>query len=159
VTLGALVGFLVSPTSIGSGSLLLPLLYLLLPRLGLRRLIGSDVVVAALLLPTAAVGRILLGSVDVRLTADLLVGALPGVVVGGKLLARFPDLVLRPALACALLWAGGNLQEFAKYSQHSCPTMPDRAALRMKTAARRRLSERSSTPSVAACLPTGYPAM
>jgi uncharacterized membrane protein YfcA len=54
-------------------------------------------------LPTAAVGHILLGSVDARLTADLLVGALPGVVVGSKLLARFPDLVLRPALACALL--------------------------------------------------------
>jgi uncharacterized protein len=88
---------------------MLPLLYLLLPRLGLRRLIGSDMVVAAVLLPAAAVGHVLLGSVDVRLTPDLLVGSLPGVVVGSKLLARLPDLVLRPALACVLLWAGGNL--------------------------------------------------
>jgi hypothetical protein len=82
----------------------LPLLYLLLPRLGLRRLVGLDVVVVALLLPTAPVGHILLGSVEVRLTTDLLVGALPGVVGGQQAARPFPGpraaagARLRPAL-------------------------------------------------------------
>jgi len=109
ITLGAVVGFLVSLTSIGSGSLTVPLLFFLLPRLDLRYLVGSDVAFAAILIPVAAAGHLQMGHVDLGLAASLLCGSLPGVVVGSKLCARVPDVWFRPALAGALLFAGTRL--------------------------------------------------
>jgi uncharacterized protein len=109
VALGAVVGVLVSLTSIGSGSITVPALYLLLPRLGLRRLVGSDVAFAALLIPVAALGHLQMGSVNVALAANLVLGSLPGVFIGSKLCARLPDSWLRPALAGVLFFAGSRL--------------------------------------------------
>lgn len=109
VALGALVGFLVSLTSIGSGSITLPLLYLLLPRLGLRRLVGSDVAFAALVVPVAALGHLSMGSVNLAMSANLLIGSLPGVYLGSKLCKYLPDTWLRPAIAGVLLFAGSRL--------------------------------------------------
>ncbi len=109
IALGAVVGFLVSLTSIGSGSILVPALYLLLPQLGLRRLVGSDVAFAALLIPLAAIGHFQMGHVDLKLSANLLLGSLPGVYLGSKLCARLPETLLRPALAGVLLFAGSRL--------------------------------------------------
>jgi uncharacterized membrane protein YfcA len=108
VALGAVVGVLVSLTSIGSGSITVPVLYLLLPRLGLRRLVGSDVAFAALLIPVAALGHVQMGSVNVALAANLVLGSLPGVYIGSKLCARLPDSWLRPALAGVLFFAGSR---------------------------------------------------
>ena len=107
--LGAVVGVLVSLTSIGSGSITVPALYLLLPPLGLRRLVGSDVAFAALLIPVAALGHLQMGSVNVALAANLVLGSLPGVFIGSKLCARLPDSWLRPALAGVLFFAGSRL--------------------------------------------------
>jgi uncharacterized membrane protein YfcA len=107
--LGAVVGVLVSLTSIGSGSITVPALYLLLPGLGLRRLVGSDVAFAALLIPVAALGHLQMGSVNVALAANLVLGSLPGVFIGSKLCARLPDSWLRPALAGVLFFAGSRL--------------------------------------------------
>ena len=109
VVLGALVGGLVSLTSIGSGSITVPLLYVLLPRLALRRLVGSDVAFAAVLIPVAALGHLAMGTVNLALSANLLVGSLPGVYLGSKLCARLPEVWLRPALAGVLLFAGSRL--------------------------------------------------
>lgn len=109
ITLGAVVGFMVSLTSIGSGSLTVPMLYFLVPRLGIRRLVGSDVAFAAILIPVAAAGHLQMGHVNLGLAASLLAGSLPGVVVGSRLCARVPDIWFRPALAGALLFAGSRL--------------------------------------------------
>jgi len=109
IALGALVGVLVSLTSIGAGSITVPVLYLLLPRLGLRRVVGSDVAFAALLIPTVALGHLGMGDVNLGLSLNLLVGSLPGVFIGSKLCARLPDTWLRPAMAGALLFAGTRL--------------------------------------------------
>jgi uncharacterized membrane protein YfcA len=109
IVVGALVGFLVSLTSIGSGSITVPALYILLPRLGLRRLVGSDVAFAALVIPVATVGHLQMGDVNLLLSLNLLLGSLPGVFIGSKLCARLPDIWLRPALAGALLFAGSRL--------------------------------------------------
>jgi uncharacterized protein len=109
VALGALVGLLVSLTSIGSGSLTVPLLYFLVPRLALRRLVGADVAFAALLVPVAAAGHWQLGHVDVGLAANLALGSLPGVVLGSRLCLRVPDVWFRPALAGVLIFAGSRL--------------------------------------------------
>jgi len=109
IGLGALVGFLVSLTSIGSGSITVPALYLLMPHLDLRRLIGSDVAFAALLLPAAALGQLQMGNVDLALSANLLLGSLPGVYAGSKLCGLLPDAWLRPAIAGVLIFAGSRL--------------------------------------------------
>jgi uncharacterized membrane protein YfcA len=100
------VGFLVSLTSIGSGALTVPLLYLLLPRFGLSRLVGSNVAFAAVLIPIAAVGHAGLGQVDFAVSANLLVGSLPGVFIGSKLCKQLPNTWLRPAVAATMVWAG-----------------------------------------------------
>jgi uncharacterized membrane protein YfcA len=109
VALGAFVGFFVSLTSIGSGSITLPALYLLMPQLGLRRLVGSDVAFAALLVPVAALGHLQMGSVNLGLSANLLLGSLPGVFIGSKLCKYLPDTWLRPAIAGVLLFAASRL--------------------------------------------------
>jgi len=109
IALGALVGFLVSLTSIGSGSLTVPALYLLMPQLQLRRLIGSDVAFAALVIPAAALGHLQMGNVNLALSANLLLGSLPGVYAGSKLCGLLPDAWLRPAIAGVLVFAGSRL--------------------------------------------------
>jgi uncharacterized membrane protein YfcA len=106
ITLGAVVGVCVSLTSIGSGALTVPVLYLLLPGLGLRHLVGSNIAFAAILVPVSAVGHLGLGDADIPVSANLLLGSLPGVFIGSKLCAKLPDLWLRPAMAGILAWAG-----------------------------------------------------
>lgn len=109
VALGAFVGFVVALTSIGAGSLTVPALYLMIPWMGLRRLVGVDVTFAAVLVPTAAIGHLGLGDVNLPISANLLVGSLPGVYVGSKLCASLPEVWLRPAIAGVMVWAGISL--------------------------------------------------
>ncbi len=106
---GAVVGFLVSVTSIGSGSITLPLLMLLLPRIALRELIGSEIVFAAIILPISAAGHAAFSDVDWRLTLSLTVGAVPGAYLGASLTARLSDSVLRPIVIAVLAYAGFSL--------------------------------------------------
>jgi hypothetical protein len=77
--------------------------------LGLRRIVGSDIAFATLLLLVAAVGNFLLGNVDFQLAGNLLIGSLPGVVLGSYLCRFLPENVLRPALAGILIFAGLRL--------------------------------------------------
>ncbi|GAC1303790.1 MAG: sulfite exporter TauE/SafE family protein [Vulcanimicrobiaceae bacterium] len=109
VAIGALVGALVSLTSIGSGSITLPLLVLALPALTLRRLIGSEIAFAAFLVPVAALGHASFGNVDGRLAVSLLAGSLPGVWLGSRLSATVGDIWLRPIVVGALAIAGLRL--------------------------------------------------
>jgi uncharacterized protein len=109
IALGALVGVVVSLTSIGSGSLTLPLLGLLVPTLGLRLRVGSDVAFAALLIPIAAAGHLALGDVNVGMSLNLLLGSIPGVFVGSKLCKYLPDGWMRPTIAGVLLLAATRL--------------------------------------------------
>jgi uncharacterized membrane protein YfcA len=106
---GLLVGFLVCVTSIGSGSVTLPLLMLALPGVALRRLIGSEIAFAAFLIPLAALGHASMGNVDWRASASLLAGALPGVYAGSRLCAVLSDAALRPIVIVVLAIAGYKL--------------------------------------------------
>ena len=107
--IGAVVGLIVTITSIGSGSITLPLLTLALPGVGLAELIGSDIAYAAFLIPTAAAGRWTMGDVNLPLVANLLLGSLPGVYIGSKLCARMHTRWLRPAVALTLVFVGARL--------------------------------------------------
>lgn len=107
--IGFVVGVVVSLTSIGSGSLTLPLLFAVIPALGLRRLIGSDIAFAAILVPVSAIGHWKLGTVNFPLALSLLLGSVPGVLIGSKLCGRIPSGLLRPVLAGALVFVGTRL--------------------------------------------------
>lgn len=109
IAIGALVGFLVSLTSIGSGSITLPLLALTLPAMTLRRLIGSEIAFAAFLIPISAAGHASFGNVDPVLALSLLVGSLPGAWLGSKLCATIDGMWLRPIVVGILAFAGARL--------------------------------------------------
>ncbi len=109
IAIGAVVGMLVTVTSIGSGSVTLPLLSLALPLVGLPELIGSDIAFSAFLIPTAAAGRWAMGDVNFPLVVNLLIGSLPGVYVGSKLCGKLSQRYLRPAVALTLVFVGTRL--------------------------------------------------
>lgn len=109
IAIGAVVGLIVTVTSIGSGSVTLPLLALALPFVGLPQLIGSDIAFAAFLIPVAAAGRWSMGDVNLPLVLKLLVGSLPGVYIGSKLCGRLNQIWLRPAVALTLVFVGTRL--------------------------------------------------
>jgi uncharacterized membrane protein YfcA len=105
VILGATVGFVLGLTSAGSGTLIAIGLIIGF-RLAPRRVVGTDVFHAALLLWVAAIAHLFSGNVDLLLTATILIGSLPGVWLGTHLATRLPERGLRPALGVVLLSAG-----------------------------------------------------
>ena len=109
VAVGAVVGFLVALTSIGSGSITLPLLLLALPAIRLRALIGSEIVFAALMVPVAAAGHVAFANVDWMMALSLTVGALPGAYLGAHLTSRLSERALRPVVIGILAFAGFKL--------------------------------------------------
>ncbi len=109
VAIGAFVGILVSLTSVGSGSMTLPLLAFALPTYGLRRLIGAEIAFAAFLVPLAAAGHAAFGNVDWRIAAGLIVGSLPGVWLGTRLSRFVGDGWLRPVVIGLLALSGWRL--------------------------------------------------
>ncbi|MGA8475995.1 MAG: sulfite exporter TauE/SafE family protein [Candidatus Cybelea sp.] len=109
IAIGALVGLIVTATSIGSGSVTLPLLALTLPFVGISQLVGSDIAFAAFLIPAAAAGRWSMGDVNLPLVLKLLIGSLPGVYIGSKLCGRMSQTWLRPVVAVTLVFVGTRL--------------------------------------------------
>lgn len=103
VLLGATLGVLVSVTSVGAGALGTTALLILYPKLPVARIAGSDIAHAVPLTLIAGIGHWLMGSVDFGLMGALLLGSIPGVIVGSLLSARSSDAVLRPILAVTLL--------------------------------------------------------
>ncbi len=107
--LGAVIGFLVSLTSVGSGSLIVACLVVIYPITPLRRIVGSDIVHALFLLAVSALGHLGMGGINVPLLGGLLVGSIPGVWLGSRVSAVFPERILRPVLATTLLLLGYKL--------------------------------------------------
>ncbi|MGB8966608.1 MAG: sulfite exporter TauE/SafE family protein [Candidatus Cybelea sp.] len=101
--IGFFVGLTVSITSIGAGSLTLPLLLLVVPTIALRRLVGTDVAFAIVVLVPSLIGHWRIGDVNPRYAGMLLLGSVPGVFVGSLLLTRLPERWFRGALACVLV--------------------------------------------------------
>jgi len=109
VVLGAVLGVLVSLTSVGAGALGMTVLLLLYPTVPTNRLVGSDIAHAVPLTLIAGLGHWALGSVDFALLLSLLAGSVPGIIVGSLLSSRASERVLRPVLAGTLLLVGGKL--------------------------------------------------
>jgi len=106
VLLGAVLGMLVSLTSVGAGALGMTALLILYPGLPIGRLVGSDIAHAVPLTFIAGVGHWLLGSVDVALLLSLLAGSIPGVIVGSLISSRINERALALILAAVLLIVG-----------------------------------------------------
>jgi len=107
VVAGAILGVLVSLTSIGAGALgAVMLLYLYPFRMKAARLVGTDIVHAIPLTVVAGTGHLLMGNVDFKLLGVLLVGSIPGILVGSLISTRAPEGVLRGVIATVLVAAG-----------------------------------------------------
>ncbi len=109
VMLGAVLGVLVSLSSVGAGALGMTVLLILYPTLPTNRLVGSDIAHAVPLTLIAGAGHWMMGSVDFGLLGSLLIGSVPGIIVGSLVATRVPDRVLRPILAGTLAVVGGKL--------------------------------------------------
>ncbi|SAK93534.1 membrane protein [Caballeronia fortuita] len=106
---GAILGMLVSITSVGAGAIGVTVLLLLYPRLATVRIVGSDVAHAVPLTLIAGAGHWMLGSVDWALLASLLVGSIPGIAIGSMLSSKAPEKLLRYLLAATLVLVGAKL--------------------------------------------------
>jgi uncharacterized membrane protein YfcA len=109
MTTGAILGVLVTISSVGAGALGVTALLLLYPRLPMAMIVGSDIAHAVPLTLVAGAGHWFLGSVDWPLLTSLLSGSVPGIILGSYLSAHVPDAVLRPILAATLTVVGSRL--------------------------------------------------
>lgn len=109
VLLGALIGTLVTFTSVGAGAIGVTVLLVLFPLLPLPRVVAADIAYAVPLTLVAGLGHATLGSVDWPLLAQLLAGSLPGIWLGSRLVTRAPERLIRSALSVLLAWAGAKL--------------------------------------------------
>jgi uncharacterized membrane protein YfcA len=101
-SMGFVLGLLVGMTSVGSGALI-GLVLILVFRLTPHRVVGTDVFHAAILLWAAGIAHWITGTVDFVLMANILIGSLPGVLIGTHLITKVPAAGLRPALGCVLV--------------------------------------------------------
>ena len=107
VLAGAILGVLVALTSIGAGALGATMLLYLYPlRLKPATLVGTDIAHAIPLALVAGAGHLAIGNVDFTLLRNLLLGSIPGIILGSLLSSRAPDHLVRYALATVLLLVG-----------------------------------------------------
>jgi uncharacterized membrane protein YfcA len=110
VLVGLSGGFIVGLTSVGSGTWFGLAMLLLFP-LTAAKVVGTDIFHAAALLWVAGIGHLVGGNVDLAATGWLLIGSIPGVLLGSQLTVKLPDRTLRVALALVLALAGVKLLE------------------------------------------------
>jgi uncharacterized protein len=106
VVIGIIGGVIVGMTSVGAGSLMIVLLLFLYPRIGAKQLVGTDLTQAVPLTAAAAIGALIFGSVKFSVTASLILGSVPAVLVGSYLSSTVPDRYIRPAIAFAIFASG-----------------------------------------------------
>jgi uncharacterized membrane protein YfcA len=100
--IGLFGGIVVGMTSVGSGSLMIVALMLLYPTLSSKELVGTDLVQAVPLVLAAAIGHLLWGEFAMGLTGSLLLGSVPGVIIGAHISSKAPDAIIRPILVLVL---------------------------------------------------------
>lgn len=110
VLAGAILGVMVTMTSVGAGALGATMLLALYPlRMKAAKLVGTDIIHAVPLTMVAGLGHLWLGNVDFSLLGSLLIGSIPAIVVGSLIATKVPDKIVRPILALVLLATGIKL--------------------------------------------------
>ncbi|MDH6268774.1 putative membrane protein YfcA [Rhizobium sp. SG_E_25_P2] len=107
--LGIVLGTLVTLTSVGAGALGVTVLLMLYPRLQIRDIVGSDIVHAVPLTLVGGIGYWMIGEIDWMMLISLLIGSIPGIIIGSHIAPRMPDRLIRPFLAATLALVGLKL--------------------------------------------------
>ncbi len=105
IVIGATTGFVIGITSAGSGTVI-AILLIAVYRLAPKKVVGTDVFHAAILLWAAGIAHWVGGNVDFVLAGNILLGSIPGVVIGASLSDRAPQGFLRTALGLVLVGSG-----------------------------------------------------
>jgi uncharacterized protein len=106
VAIGVVGGLVVGMTSVGSGSLMIVLLLFAYPLIGASQLVGTDLTQAVPLTAAAALGALIFGHVQFGLTAAVVLGSVPAVLVGSLLSSRAPDKYIRPVITFVIFASG-----------------------------------------------------
>jgi uncharacterized membrane protein YfcA len=106
VAIGLVGGLIVGMTSVGSGSLMIVLLLFAYPTIGANQLVGTDLTQAVPLTLAAALGALAFGHVEVGVTASLIIGSVPAVLVGSLLSSTVPDRFVRPVITFVIFASG-----------------------------------------------------
>ena len=106
IVIGMVGGVIVGMTSVGSGSLMIVLLLFLYPMLSAGQLVGTDLTQAVPLTVAAALGALIFGTVEFGVTASLIIGSVPAVLVGSYLSSRAPDRYIRPVITFVIFASG-----------------------------------------------------
>ncbi len=109
IAVGAIVGFLVGLTSVGSGTLIIVSLAFLFPRLTAKELVGTDIFQAFMLLASGMIAYLAGGTINWQIAGLLLIGSLPGVFIGSRASKFVPEKYMRPVLAVVLVISGWKL--------------------------------------------------
>ena len=112
--LGVTGGFIVGLTSVGSGTFFALVMLLVFP-LTAAKIVGTDIFHAAALLWVAGIAHLIHGNVDVGAMGWLLLGSIPGILIGSQMTVKLPERSLRVALATVLLASGVRLLETPGY--------------------------------------------
>ena len=113
---GALGGLLVGITSVGSGSVIMISLLMLYPGLSAARLVGTDLVQAVPLVLAAALSNIALHGLDWGVLIPLLIGSVPGTILGARLAPRVPQSIIRRGIVVVLTMSGVALLDKAGWA-------------------------------------------
>jgi uncharacterized membrane protein YfcA len=109
IGLGVLLGVFVTISSVGAGAIGVTALIILYPKMPIVRVVGTDIAHAVPLALIAGAGHWWAGSVDLAMLISLLIGSVPGIVIGSHFASRVPDAVLRPLMAATLAVVGARL--------------------------------------------------
>jgi len=103
VAVGAILGLMVSISSVGAGAIGVTALVLLYPKMPTARIVGTDIAHAVPLTLAAGIGHWLLGTIDWQIFASLILGSIPGILLGSYAAMRIPERALRFVLAVTLM--------------------------------------------------------
>jgi uncharacterized membrane protein YfcA len=113
---GALGGLLVGITSVGSGSVIMVALLMLYPTLSAVKLVGTDLVQAVPLVLSAAISNIIVNGLDWGITIPLIIGSVPGCIIGAKIAPRVPQSYIRRGIVVVLTMSGLALLDKAGWA-------------------------------------------
>lgn len=103
--LGVVAGYIVGLTSVGSGTLFMALLVMIYP-IAVARLVGTDIVQAVLVTGVAGIAHFAIGNVNLLMVGQLLIGSIPGILIGSRMTTKVPELAVRACLFLMIFLSG-----------------------------------------------------